>query len=287
MLQSLNSLAQDTIPFTLGENDKIYIKVRVNNSEELNFMYDTGADACAIKKSILGKTATITVDGKEENEGIGGSSMVETSSKNELHIGNTHKLAQELIVLDYEHDLEDGIIGWPYFENKVVNINYGIKKMIIHDKLPEIPKEYMKLKCKKINNLYFVQLTLIVKGKKMKNWYELDTGSDGSISVSYLLRKKRNLYGNMIKIGESTSVGSDNHTVKSDVVLLDELRIAKYRFYRIPINLTTTESSIEHNDIVGNNFLKRFHVFLDFKNNTIYLKANNLVHSPYLESLVQ
>lgn len=280
--------AQDTIPFTIGKNNKIYIKVRVNNSDELNFMYDTGADVCAIKKSVLDKTAA-KIDGKEENIGIGGISMVETSSKNEIKINTIHKNEQKLVVLDYksESEFEDGIIGWTYFEDKVVNINYGIKKMIIHDKLPEIPQEYMKLKCKKIDNLYFVPLTLVVKGKKITDWYELDTGCDGSIIISNLLGTKRRLFGKMTKIGSSVSRGSDNNAIENDLVLLDELRIKNYRFYRIPVDLTITESSVENNDILGNNFLKRFHVFMDFKNNTIYLKVNNLVHSCYLESLIE
>uniref|UniRef100_UPI002624C954 hypothetical protein n=1 Tax=Flavobacterium sp. TaxID=239 RepID=UPI002624C954 len=184
-------------------------------------------------------------------------------------------------------DFEDGIIGWPFFENKVVNINYGIKKIIIHDQLPEIPKEYIKLKCKKINNLFYIPLTLVVDGKKITDYYELDTGCDGSIIVSNLLATKRNLIGKMTKIGSSVTTGSDNHEIENDLVLLDEMRMKKYRFFRIPIDVAITKSSEENNDLLGNNFLKRFHIFLDFKQNTIYLKVNNLVHTPYNADLVK
>jgi len=91
----------------------------------------------------------------------------------------------------------------------------------------------------------------------------------------------------MTKIGSSESVGSDKNVVISDLVLLNELRVKSYRFYRIPVNLAITESLDENNDLVGNNFLKRFHIYTDFKNNAIYLKVNNLVHSHYLESLLK
>ncbi len=282
-----NLFAQDTIPFSLGKNNKIYIKVRINNSEELNFMYDTGADQNAVKKSVLDKKATFKIDGKEENTGIGGKSIVETSSANSIQISAVSKTNQDLVVLDYEDEYEDGIIGWPFFENKVVNINYGIKKIIIHDKLPEIPKEYIKLKCKKINNLFYIPITLVVNGKKITDWYELDTGCDSSIIISNLLATRRNLIGKMIKIGSSVATGSDNHEIENDLVLLDELRLKKYRFFRIPINVAVTKSTQENNDLVGNNFLKRFHIFMDFTQNTIYLKVNNLVHTPYNEALVK
>ena len=250
-------------------------------------MFDTGADENAIKRSILDKKATFKIDGKDKNIGVGGTHEVETSSANTIQINTLNKTNQRLVVLDYEDDFEEGILGWPFFENKVVNINYGIKKMIIHDQLPEIPKEYLKLKCKKSNNLFYIPLTLVVDGKKMTDWYELDTGCDSSIIISNLLATKRNLIGKMTKLGSSVTTGSDNHEIENDLVLLDELRMKKYRFYRIPIDVAITKSSEENNDLLGNNFLKRFHIFLDFKNNSIYLKVNNLVHTPYRESLVK
>jgi hypothetical protein len=52
---SVYSFGKYTIPFKIGMNNKIYIKVRINNSDALNFMYNTGADICAVKKSILHK----------------------------------------------------------------------------------------------------------------------------------------------------------------------------------------------------------------------------------------
>ncbi len=287
IFQTNSLFGQDTIPFILGKNNKIYIKVRINNSEELNFMFDTGADENAIKKSVLDKKAICKIDGKDKNIGVGGTHEVETSSANTIKISTTNITNQRLVVLDYDDDFEDGIIGWPFFENKVVNINYGIKKIIIHDKLPEIPKEYIKLKCRKINNLFYIPLTLVVNGKKNTDWYELDTGCDSSIIISNLLARKRNLIGKMTKIGSSVTTGSDNHEIENDQVLLDEVRMKKYRFFRIPINVAITESTEENNDLLGNNFLKRFHLFLDFSQNTIYLKVNNLVHTPYDEALVK
>ncbi len=289
ILLQTNLFAQDTIPFKIGDNNKIYIKVSVNNSDELNFMYDTGADECVIKKSILDKRVNIKIDGKDENIGLGGVTTIETSSKNEIKINSLNKNNQLLAVLDYEDEIEDGIIGWKYFEDKIVNINYGIKKIIIYDRLPEIPEGYMKLKSKLIDSVYYIKLTLLVKGNKITDWFEFDTGSSSSLIINNNFVKKHKLIGKMAKIGNSESKGSDENIVKSDLVLINELRIKDYRFYRIPIDLITTESesAINNNGIIGNNFLKRFHTILDFKNDAIYMKVNNLVHSRYLESLIK
>jgi hypothetical protein len=54
-------------------------------------MYDTRADICAIKKTVFDKIATIKIDGKQENMGLGGTNMVETSSKNEIKINTINK----------------------------------------------------------------------------------------------------------------------------------------------------------------------------------------------------
>lgn len=37
--------------------------------------------------------------------------------------------------------------------------------------------------------------------------------------------------------------------------------------------------------IMGNNFLKRFNMLIDFKRNIIYLKPNELLYTPFSEFL--
>ena len=52
--------------------------------------------------------------------------------------------------------------------------------------------------------------------------------------------------------------------------------------------LTTGMLSNEEIDgMMGNNFLKRFNMLIDFRNNKIYLQPNNYYYTPFYDSLIK
>lgn len=52
--------------------------------------------------------------------------------------------------------------------------------------------------------------------------------------------------------------------------------------------LTSGMQSKEDIDgMIGNNFLKRFNMFIDFKNNLLYLQPNNFYYAPFYDFLIK
>ena len=43
----------DTIPFTLGKDNYIHLKGKINNSDTVDFLFDTGASSCVITSSLI------------------------------------------------------------------------------------------------------------------------------------------------------------------------------------------------------------------------------------------
>lgn len=39
--------------------------------------------------------------------------------------------------------------------------------------------------------------------------------------------------------------------------------------------------------MIGNNFLKRFNMLIDFRNNKIYLQPNNFYYTPFYDSFIK
>ncbi len=281
------SFAQDTIPFTLEKN-KIFIKTRINNSDTLNFIFDTGADVCAVRKSIIDKKLSLVINDRKENIGFDGVDTVDVSSHNNISLGNNTYLSKEIYCIEIPDGDKDGIIGWEIFKNKIVEINYNLKKIIIKDNLGIVPDGFKSVKAKKIDNIYYVKIKLTTKDQQIDGWFDFDTGSDGSISLSNRFAVKYNLIGKMAKVAESFSVGSSGKEVKEDIVLLPKIEIANLEFYRTPITISTTKSINEpfNNNILGNNFLRRFNIIIDYRNETIYLKPNNFLYTPYYDFLI-
>ncbi|MGL4631768.1 MAG: hypothetical protein ACRCVT_11230 [Leadbetterella sp.] len=52
----------DTIPFTLGFDNRIHLLGRINDSDTLDLIYDTGAGICAITSSLIGSKVKIKLD---------------------------------------------------------------------------------------------------------------------------------------------------------------------------------------------------------------------------------
>lgn len=53
---------------------------------------------------------------------------------------------------------------------------------------------------------------------------------------------------------------------------------------------TLTSGMLSKKDIdgmMGNKFLKRFNMFIDFRNNKIYLQPNNYYYTPFYDSLIK
>jgi predicted aspartyl protease len=275
----------DTIPFTLGIDNRIHIKGKVNNSDTLDFIFDTGASSCVITSSIINKKVNLTVDGSQENGGTDGVAVVEKSSKNTIEINNLKWENVSLLSIDYQKPLYDVVLGWIAFENKIIEIDYEKNLIIIHQSLPQMSVEYSKLEFKLIEGIPYVKLKLTVNGKESESWFDFDTGSDGMLVVGQKLAKE-NFFNNELKqIGKTTSVGSTGKEIISKLVMLPKLKIGDFEMYQIPLSIQQQEiENVEYNENIGNKILKRFNAIIDFKNSYIYLKPNNLFYAPMLRN---
>lgn len=47
------------------------------------------------------------------------------------------------------------------------------------------------------------------------------------------------------------------------------------------------QSKEDIDGMIGNNFLKRFNIVIDFKNNKLYLQPNNFYYTPFYDFLVK
>lgn len=271
----------DTIPFTLGKDNYIHLKGKVNNSDALDFIFDTGAGACVITSSIVNKKAKIVIDGNQENGGADGKAIVEKSSKNNIEIGNLVWNNVSLLSIGYKNPSFDLVLGWIVFENKIVEIDYEKNILIVHQSLPQLSSEYSKLESKLIEGIPYIKVKLIVDGIESENWFDFDTGSDGTLVIGQKFANAHLLTNSMKKIGTSKSVGSTGIEIIGNVVLLPKIKLGNYEMYQIPLSMQEQEvKNVEHNENIGNKILKRFNTIIDFKNNFIYIKPNKLFYSP-------
>lgn len=283
IFSSITSIAQEIIPFELKDDNRIYIKASINKSDTLNMVFDLGANITVINKTRMqSKKVNINFDTIVSNVGGNGISNETKSLNNQVSLGKYQRKEMEVLGISYpEEDILDGIIGWNFFENKKVMINYESEELLIYDKLPDFVEKYNKAKLKFINGLPYIQ-TIIYKGKqKVKVWAMLDTGFNDALKVYNSVVEKNKLLGKYQVIGESTSYGTDGNVAKADWVLISKYEIGGFEIYNMPAHLIKTKVESDIPALLGGNLLKRFHIILDFEKKLVYFKPNTNINSKF------
>ena len=275
-------ITSDTIPFTLGNDHYIHVKGKVNNSEELDLIFDTGAGGCLLNERGQ-KKAKMVLDGKSDGEGSTGFSVDPTSSSNHLQVGDLHWDKLPLGYVDYKGSINtDGVLGYNIFEDKVVEIDYEKKQLIIHSEMPSNLSGYSKQKIRHDLNGTYIQATLNNGKSDFTAWYLFDTGGSLTVAVSGNYAKENQIYGTMKNLGNSKTSGSGKGYIENEIVELPVLKIFGFELPKVPIHIASLDKSYYGEaGIIGNNVLKRFNTFIDYPNATIYLKPNSLIEMTY------
>jgi hypothetical protein len=203
---------------------------------------------------------------------------VPTSAQNTLKIHGLTWNQVPLLSIDFGDSPFDAVLGWVAFQNKVLKINYETKKMIVYDSLPPISGDFRKVDFRLIDGIPYIKCKMIVNNTEYEEWFDFDSGSDGSLSISKEYFTKHNLAGKLNKL-ESGWIGTADINIVTDV-LLRRLKIADFELYNIQLSVPQKDPDTpDRLGNIGNLILKRFTTIIDFRNNCMYLNPNNLMYS--------
>jgi hypothetical protein len=276
-----------TLPFRVEKNC-IYVYCKVNDTDSLKFLFDTGADGSVINKQALSKLA-LNIDGRSTNQGSNGSNEVEKSSENEITLGSISKKGVGFMIIPFETNAFDGIIGTDLMKDHLIEIDYDKQLMLLYEKGDNSIdyKTYEKFKMHTDHYPTYVKGSVIINGKKHKGFFGLDTGADDALTLASPFAKRNNIGNKAPIIAEATAQGSDGSEYKMSIVLLQEIIFAGKRLYRVPAALSNATEGIDAtNKLVGfygNAFLRKFNVILDYNNQRIYFRLNDNLYKKYSE----
>ncbi|WP_299111685.1 aspartyl protease family protein [uncultured Winogradskyella sp.] len=269
------SYAQDTIPFNLGKDNRIYLKATVNDSEPLIFIFDTGANAMVVNTTKTNSKLNLKFNSETENTGANGTINQKVSTSNTLQIGKFKRTNEDIIGIPYsaEHYTFDGVIGYPFFEDYLIEINYKLHKLVLHSSLKTITnlKSYDKTKMGIIQEVPFIDFT-IIKANNMSVTFPalIDTGFNGELIVYHKTVTEFKLSNHFEKIGAGKSQGTDGTIIHSDQVIIPKVKIGDVTIKNTIASLNKTSTNTEFTAILGGEILKNINWILDFKKKRIY-----------------
>jgi hypothetical protein len=270
-----------TVPFELV-GEKIFMKARVNGSEEINLQFDTGAGSTVIDGATAEKLKLV-VSGETKNEGAAGSISVPTSTNNTIEVKGLKFPDITLLHLSLGENFgtkRDAIIGYDMLKSYVIKIDYDSKTMEFYD-----AKSFKYTGKGKVNRfslwsnsaLMDIDLTLL-RGEKLHGKFMVDDGADLPLLLSSPFVNKNGLMQKVGKVAKGSITGSDGSEVPTFRGKVQEGVIGGYTFSDFPVRLTQTQSgTLSLNDldgILGNPILKMFNITFDYRRKKMYWEPN-------------
>lgn len=276
-----------TIPITL-EHGKLLIRGRINDSEMLSLIFDTGADTCVMYPSAKSKGATLKFDSTVLNAGSGGETLRQLSRDNRLEIADVRWKHEPFIFVEKQADHADGIVGYPVFEDKIVEIDYDRMVMIIHDSLPAHAKSFTKTAMPYSGTLPAIEVGMTSGDKSSgeKTWggpFILDTAGTGTMIVNQGFAAAHAMHSGLRKVGSGVSRGVGSATTRLNLLMLPKLTIGGHTLIDVPIyaEVPPDGRTAPHGGVLCMEVLQRFNTILDFPNNEAYFKPNTLFPAPF------
>lgn len=267
-MQKKTGIRPDTIPFTLGDNHKIYVHANLNSADLRNIQLDMGAGGTIINKASV-KKVKMNFDQRVTLANSDGVNQVASASKNTLQIGDLVWDSISIAVAGNMKAYEDLIIGNSLFRDKILEINYDKKILVIHDVLPSQIAAYSRHDVILDGGVIpYTMVSLIIRGKTQTGWAMFDTGARTSIinsadaSIPYRI------------VTELAGI------IGLDAAIRPKLSIANYQLSGFEYKTRDMGGDGFHT-ILGSDLLKRFNLIFDNKNGYLYMQPNSLTNVPY------
>ncbi|MBF4491918.1 signal protein PDZ [Flavobacterium sp. JLP] len=302
---SFNSYAQEdfnlagystktTIPFKLI-NNLVFIPIKVNGVE-LNFLLDSGVEETILFSMEEKQEVSFNNVEKIRLRGLGSEEEIE-GLKSTNNILETHGLISKnhlvYIILDQNFNLSshigipvNGIIGYKFFKNNLVEINYLKKKVYVYQNDRKI-KEKLQKKFKSVpisieKSKPYITTTAIVDSVSVSAKLLIDIGNSDAFWIfenNKIKLPKKNFPD---FLGKGFSGDIEGHRAKIAKISIDEFD------FKNPIVSFPDSTSIRNVAMVpgrigsiGGEVLKRFTLVLDYTDEKLYLKKNNKFSEPF------
>ena len=275
-------LHPDTLAFKITEANNIVFSAVLDNADTLDLYFDTGGSEIVLKHStIREKTTLLNGRNKKYNE----ENYMPLKGLYSLSLNNLKWDSLTIYPVELMPKEADGHFGWNLFEDKIVELDYEKKLMIVHSTFSGDLADYSKSEIEYINTLFCINGSIQVGDHKYPNRYLFDLGFQRAIVLDKNLRFKSNFPNNLPVIKESVLRNSEGTEFINRVVEVENICFGKSCISHVPVQLLSTSNPARfETHILGGELLKRFNTILDFQNGFIYMKPNSLTTLPYKDA---
>lgn len=288
---TLASFAQvDTIPFE--EDDLVFIKVKVNDGDALNFVFDTGA-SLVVLDSLMADNMGIKSDYSQSAQGAHGSETYNVAVHQKISVGRidlkTNMILVNLKQLSQKLDKTiDGIIGYDILKNFVTQFDFEKKiiRLYTKDDLIRGLDSYAKIPMKFENTpIPQMNLTFTLKdGSTHTGNFLFDSGANLTLLFNTPYAEKHDLKGRSGKTIKAQARGLNRSTTFTRGSI-EKVRFGDFEFLDLPIDIAENKKGVSgstlYSGILGAKIINRFDMVLDYPHKLFYFKPNATFEKPF------
>lgn len=281
------------IPFVIAEDSRIYVTAFVNGSDSLRFLVDTGASLLTINTNSPKLKGFIHHGEPINNLGTSGENTIQYSNDNSVKIGSVLYDNAGCAHIPFPPEELDGVLGLNGLAAFNIEINYDDFKIYCYSKDSlTVDNSYVPFPFTYKYNVPFIHLPVKLNSTLHNLLLEVDTGSDRVIDLNTPFVNRNSLLETQKPFAVShIASSSDGGSGELRNVFFDEVIVGPYAMPKVAGSFSTLASGMlskeDIDGMIGNNFLKRFNMLIDFKNNNLYLQPNNFYYTPFYDFLVK
>jgi hypothetical protein len=278
------------IPFDFEDN-AIFLEVRVNNSRPLKFGFDTGAGLTILNARTAKELGLKASETTLNTNAVGGRVSGDVFRSVTLGVRGATVSNQMVGALSFESfpceaRSIDGIIGYDFIKEFVVEIDYSRRVINLYDPKTFNYRGAGQLVPLKIVRTPFIDAKLLIEGHApVVGSFEVDTGSDSAVSLNSPFVKRNRLLSairSTVETPEDEELGGKS---RSFVGRIKGFQVGKFVLENPVVLLSEdTEGAMADEGNagpIGNQVFSRFKLTIDYSRSRMYLEPNEFFGNPF------
>ena len=278
------------IPFEVSRNH-IFLRVKVNSTGPYSFMLDTGSGANIIATDILG---SVGAKGGTEGAATGvgeGLSQALVLSNIDFQIGDLQFSSDSVfgLSLDAISGLEgrkvDGLIGYDFFRDYVVEIDYQRRLLRLTDAARASlgPNAFM---LTFINRLPTIHAVLTdERNVAVECNLEVDTGATRPLLLSSSFTRAHSNFQFSHSTIHVPLLGGAGSGSMQRITRIGKLTLGPYQFEHVVTGISESETGLTAwegiDGVIGGELLARFRLVVDYAHSRILFEAKSDLRRPF------
>lgn len=283
LFQQAYAQKEHIIPFEITEYNNLAVQAILNNTDTVKLMFHTAASSLTLTEEAIKRAGSLRFSRTDTVSSWGGGGhAARFSPDNSLQIADLHWNGVSIWENKNSGHSTDGKFGTDLFEDRVVEIDFDKKCIILRAILPHKARKYQQLKLTHEDDLMFVEATCESGRGVISNKFLLHSGYSGALLLDDLFVASHQL-DEILKItGEKELKDSYGNILKTKKAVLPALTIGRQKLMNVPASFFAGAIGRQKMSIMGFDVLKRFNLIIDAKRNFIYLRPNRLKNTSYM-----